>query len=299
MTDPLEIVTRCPGCSTAFRASQEHLSARAGKVRCGRCNAVFDAREHALPADSSMATQRPAQGLPTYSSHITLPEQGFAPEVGHDDLVLTYAPAEAPAAEIAAEVTSDAAPSADVADPNFELDFGRSPVRASRFRLWLGAMCAVLLLALLAGQAIFHFRGDIALLFPAAKTAMERACSHLGCRLPLPKRVDMLSIESSDLQADTLNPGIMVLSATLRNRAPFPQTPPALELTLTDAQDQALARRVLGAAEYVHRDSVASPVENSVALDNLFPGGTELPIRVYFDASAVKPTGYRLYLFYP
>lgn len=39
-------VTRCPNCRTSFRLTDSHLSAFGGKVRCGRCAFVFDARDH-------------------------------------------------------------------------------------------------------------------------------------------------------------------------------------------------------------------------------------------------------------
>jgi ribosomal protein L11 methyltransferase len=39
------MLTRCPTCSTAFRVTPEQLKARAGKVRCGHCSAVFNALE--------------------------------------------------------------------------------------------------------------------------------------------------------------------------------------------------------------------------------------------------------------
>ena len=38
----MSLVTRCPSCSTAFRATSEQLSAREGRVRCGKCATVFD-----------------------------------------------------------------------------------------------------------------------------------------------------------------------------------------------------------------------------------------------------------------
>jgi predicted Zn finger-like uncharacterized protein len=39
-------VTRCPNCRTSFRVTDAHLAAFDGKVRCGRCAFVFDARAH-------------------------------------------------------------------------------------------------------------------------------------------------------------------------------------------------------------------------------------------------------------
>jgi hypothetical protein len=158
----------------------------------------------------------------------------------------------------------------------------------------LGA--AVLALTLLM-QAGFHFRGDLALLFPQSREWLQSACGVMGCSLPLPRRSELLSIESSDLQADGANPSVMILSATLRNKAPFAQVPPALELTLTDMQDRPVARRVLMASDYVPR-TLRKP-DSAPATQDSFPAGTEWPLRIRFDASSLQATGYRLYLFHP
>lgn len=45
----MDHVTRCPNCSTAFRVTDQQLAAYQGKVRCGRCAFVFNARETLLP----------------------------------------------------------------------------------------------------------------------------------------------------------------------------------------------------------------------------------------------------------
>ena len=82
----------------------------------------------------------------------------------------------------------------------------------------------------------------------------------------------------------------MVLTATLRNSAAFAQSHPALELTLTDLQDQPLARRVLAVQDYLDR---------STGVEAGFQGNSELPLKVYMEASSLKATGYRLYLFFP
>lgn len=41
--------TTCPECGTTFRVSQDQLGLRRGLVRCGRCNAVFNAYDTLLP----------------------------------------------------------------------------------------------------------------------------------------------------------------------------------------------------------------------------------------------------------
>lgn len=38
--------TRCPHCQTTFRVSETQLGAAKGKVRCGKCQQVFNAKEH-------------------------------------------------------------------------------------------------------------------------------------------------------------------------------------------------------------------------------------------------------------
>ena len=157
-------------------------------------------------------------------------------------------------------------------------------------RLWIWLPVSTVLLVLLLAQAVFYFRGEVALLFPETKPWLAKLCGDLGCSLPLPHRAELMSIESSDLQGDTANANVMVLTATLRNRAIFPQAHPFLELTLTNVQDQTVARRVLNARDYLPRGA---------ALDQGFPPGTEVPVKVFLEAEGLKATGYRLYLFYP
>lgn len=169
-------------------------------------------------------------------------------------------------------------------DPIF--DFGpRSRARPSR--LWLPA--SALLLLTLAAQGVYRYRGEVSVLLPESKPLIARLCAELGCEVPLPRRAELLSIESSDLQADGAHPSVMVLTATLRNRAGFAQAFPALELSLTNAQDQIVARRVLMPPDYAMKGTrVASG----------FAPASELQVRVYIEAPDLKPTGYRLYLFY-
>lgn len=48
-------ITRCPNCQTAFRVTEAQLQAHKGKVRCGRCAFVFNARE-CIEAEPAPAT---------------------------------------------------------------------------------------------------------------------------------------------------------------------------------------------------------------------------------------------------
>jgi predicted Zn finger-like uncharacterized protein len=46
----MSLITECPACFTQFEVNDEQLQAYAGKVRCGECNHVFDARSALLAA---------------------------------------------------------------------------------------------------------------------------------------------------------------------------------------------------------------------------------------------------------
>jgi predicted Zn finger-like uncharacterized protein len=192
-----------------------------------------------------------------------------------------------PKAPIPAERGASPTPARSLRAGEPPLDFGRNQPARKRLGLWWSIPVALLLVLVLAGQVAYYQRASLMVLFPGLRPEAEKLCARAGCELPYPRRAEMMSIESSALAADPNNPAVMVLSATLRNRAPFPQAQPALELTLTDSGDQALARRVLTPADY------------GAGGRAFFPAESELPIKLYFDASAVKATGYRLYLFYP
>lgn len=272
------LTTRCPACRTAFRISQAQMEARGGKVRCGRCTAVFDARE-SLREDAEAAvrpgvepsvSEPPARAaMPISKAHADAPGTPRKPAAGT-----------VPKAPLA---TSPAGRPDEARG-----GLARSPLSPrTRPSEWIAA---ALLLVVLAGQMAFHYRGEIALLVPELKPQIKSLCDTLGCEVPLPRRAELMSIESSDLQADTVNPAVMVLSATLRNRAAFPQSLPALELTLTDMQDQPLARRVLLARDYLGRATNA---------DAGFAANSEVPVKVFIEAASLGAAGYRLYLFYP
>jgi predicted Zn finger-like uncharacterized protein len=293
-------LTRCPQCGTTFRALEEQLAARAGLVRCGKCTAVFDGVAHRIEEGASA---EPSPQLRLFEAGAAL-----APSTGADAGAKPAAAptpeqvAEAAARRVAAEaaeagarrVAAARAAAARAAaqaedDPLPEFLEAESP-RARLAPLWgLGVLFA---LAALFAQLALHYRTEIATLVPQTRPHLAQACRLLGCELRLPRRPDLLSLESSDLQADNRRDGLIVLNAVIRNRAPFAQEHPALELTLTDAADKAVLRRVLQPAEYLDEAARA-------ALAQGIPASGESVLRVRFDTRGVRATGYRVYLFYP
>ncbi len=61
------MLTQCPECSTHFRVRPEQLRAAGGRVRCGRCNCLFDAQPARPGANAALSApheQAPLEQLP-------------------------------------------------------------------------------------------------------------------------------------------------------------------------------------------------------------------------------------------
>ena len=307
------MITHCPSCHTHFRVHAEQLAARAGQVRCGKCGRVFDALEHLIEEIAPARAPRPGSSPEfdavridtTEAEQLPRPDAGQTQESGakvQEPEIAGTADDRGEPPEAEAEMAEATGSESAMPEPaNFEaeaatgasaFDFGPSvtaePPKPRRRWPWL--LGALLLLLMLLTQAAYQYRSAIILLFPETKPYAAALCANLGCDLPLPRRIEQMSIEASDLQADTTNPNVMVLFATLKNRAIFNQQHPSIELTLTDVQDQPVARRALAPQDYLGRAG------NTQAG---FGANSEIAIKVYIEGSQVKATGYRLYLFYP
>jgi predicted Zn finger-like uncharacterized protein len=272
-----EQYTRCPGCRTIFRVTAQQLALKAGQVRCGHCRTVFDGTK-ALVSLAPQPGLEPEAGEDLGPPTVTLrPARALKPA----DEPIALPPAAAPVAPVA--------PASAASGEEWENRFAWDKPRERQRESWMAGGALVLAL-LLIGQAIWHFRDAIAAHFPATRAALVRACGFAGCAIRPLRDVAALSIESSDLQADAAHRGLLILAANVRNRASYAIAYPYLELTLTDAQDQAVVRRAFAPGEYAGGTA-------DVARGIL--GHSEMPIKLFIDASATSQAGYRLYLFYP
>lgn len=308
--------TRCPHCGTTFRIATEQLKAKQGRVRCGKCQGVFDALAALASAEAAPAPEavvRPEQAppaevaLPSEPEHPTVPEHPAEPEAEPAPEAEELEPEpelEEPQPEAAAEVAKvpESAESEPEAKPETEPGVvGAPPVIAPEPLLhedephprggrWPWILASLLAAIALVAQALLHFRTEVVLLAPETRPLFAAACDFLGCELALPHKIDLLGIEASDLAPDREKAGRLNLAATLRNRAPYAQAWPHLEITLTDAQDRALLRRALAPAEYL-------PAGQSVAAG--FPGQSEQAVQLTLDVGDTPAVGYRLYIFHP
>lgn len=207
--------TTCPRCRTRFRVTPQQLAAHGGKVRCGRCQEVFNA------FDTLAGAPLPEQPAAPEAEPAPPPlEAGTPPQIF---------PAEAPPPEAAAAIPE-------------------------RRRSWPWLAGSLLLLLLLPLQGAFFFRDELAARAPELKPLLQQMCALVQCRVSLLHNAELVSIEASDMrQAEAGRPGVVILSTTLRNRARHPLAYPLLNLTLTDTRDQPVARRQFPPAQYLEQ----------------------------------------------
>lgn len=158
------------------------------------------------------------------------------------------------------------------------------PAHRGLFGLGIGLLSGVL-----AAQSIFLFRADIAREWPLLRPPLLKVCAVLNCTIELPRIASLISVESSDLQSEPGKAGRFILNAMIRNRAPHPLAYPHLELTLTDARDRPLVRRVLAPHDWFP----------GADLEQGFAAGRDIAVTLPFAADGLGATGYRIYAFYP
>ena len=349
--------TACPICQTVFRVTPEQLRARAGKVRCGQCQHVFNALDTLLDESAAAlpghpGTDRPGPGacpdtpgteasgeirfatpaaLPSTPGISAMPDA--LPEMPHEEepaqalnqaetgestesteaaassasLELPKAPGDAGNPESAAEIPSPLSveearelgkatglilPRETTQIPGYSkwaegvMTYPAAGASTPAAR-WPFLLVATVLILVLVAQIGYRFRGELALGVPLLRPLLESLSQSFDSAIPLPRHVELISIEDSDLQADPARGGLLVLNASLKNRAAYVQDHPALELTLTDTRDNAIARRVFLPAEYLPSATDA------------FAPNSEIPVRLWIEARDIAAAGYRLYVFYP
>ena len=259
-------ITQCPQCGTRFKVTGAQLDAHDGLVRCGRCHEVFDASKHLNDDEPS-----PQQ--------LSLPIEPEIP-AGEADLTPIYN-----VPELEKEPTTLAQQVQfveELTDEVLEMPPGKTS--------WMAVFAGFLLALTLVAQATYFFRVEIGTSLPGLKPLLEDYCALLQCTVALPQKADLVSIESSELESDPNLGNIVTLHALIHNRAPYAQAYPSLELTLTNVQDQPVARRVFRPADYLK----AGQDEKQG-----FPANRDLDIKLHLDTTDLKPSGYRLFLFYP
>ena len=298
-----------------FKVVPDQLRISDGWVRCGHCAEVFDASVHMQDMSNPQPVPPPVQqAVPQADPDIALQVAASSrvedhPHVAPDEAVVSgmleeaqepEAPEvrevrEVPDVPEAPEVMQ--APMVILPDVSDEVDLHNVPfVRdARRKAFWQGTSVRValgllllVLLAALALQVAVQERDRLAAMQPELRPWLLALCEPLKCTLEAPRQIEAVVVEGSTftrLRTDSYR-----LAFTLKNQGAMTIAMPAVELTLTDSQDQTVVRRVLTPAELGSTTGV-------IAAGSDWAGTIALAVTPANGAGRVA--GYRVLAFYP
>lgn len=151
--------------------------------------------------------------------------------------------------------------------------------------LWLAAG---LLGLTLWGQWLYAEKDHLAAQYPDMKLTLDQFCTLPYCTIQPLRQIESLSVDSVGF--NQLGQETYRLNFVVKNASNLPLLRPAIELTLTDAQDQPAYRRVLSNTELAS----TSQVINAGA-----EWSANVVLKVIFESNEQPIRGYRLLIFYP
>jgi hypothetical protein len=171
----------------------------------------------------------------------------------------------------------------------------RTPHGAGRRRSWRLAILvlAIVLLLVLLAQVLYRQRDAVAARHPALRPVLARLCDVAGCTIGPLRRPGDVAIEGATF-THAQDDDRYRLAFALRNQAGVPLAMPAIELSLLDAQERAVVRRVLMPADFGVAQSILPALAEqagavSFTLDDGAGGDAPLP----------RIAGYAMVAFYP
>lgn len=274
----MRVITHCPACQTQFFATEEQLNQHAGKVRCGQCRHVFDARAQMLEIaqEDKLAAANPnTENTSNYSQ---------------TDNSLEAASAKTKSKKSKSKTVTET----PLSQPAY-IDgiSGKSKLNrklpSNRLKPWLWGLASVLAVLAAITQSVYFLRNEIALYYPQLKPVLVQSCQIIHCQIELPKQIEFIVIDDSDVQEDPARADLIYFSSTLINTGAHSVAYPNLELTLTDVEDKPVVRRIFKPAEYLSADQTS---------DNGLIPNIEAKIKLAINVHAIKVSGYRVFVTY-
>lgn len=242
---------------------------------------------------------------------IPVSEVGKDAPVNQTEIILDAAPSlsSESSSTVPAPELSDTDDSLMDAPPEPDVTFVREAKRKAfwqktSIRILLSAFC-MLLSIILVLQVALHHRNMLAALDSRLEPLLANLCLHLKCQLKPPRDIESIIVESASLTKTDIAGQAFRLTFVLKNKSAVALEAPMLELTLTNAEEKAFARRILTPAQYgadtllltaqsdfagtvnftMALNAQSSTTQNSAA-KNVLPATTQL-------------TGYLVVAFYP
>lgn len=260
--------TQCPDCLTVFEMDMATLTLAHGRVCCGYCSTKFDA----LRSLSSELPNSHSGILPEHPDDPSLPrllESIWQPplqldasaaetENTHSEESVRLPGSATATTDHPASTTSD--PRSDPQPPATEEGTDVAPAQMAATAIpsfiharqhnglwWLGSL---FLFMLLVGQIAYSERG-LLIRNNWTRNWVEQVYQITGRPLPRVRDPTRLQLLDRDIRPHSSVAGALLISANLRNRAPFPQPYPVVEVILSNLKGQRIAMRRFRPQAYV------------------------------------------------
>ena len=296
-----------------FRVVPDQLRISQGWVRCGQCDEVFDATaymQEAMAANESpefAGSKDAVQPVAPASETVDIPLEALKNKPIRD-VVSDSTELDSAYTTIHTQRSSDETivsqafmqelameedpPQTEPKSEAQNLSFMKGSQAASPLHTpWVRAILyfSALLLGLgLILQVFVHERDRIAAVAPEVKPVLEALCDVMQCTVSPWRQIDSVVMDSSSF--NKLRAEVYQLNFTLKNTAQMALAAPSIELSLKDAQDQPVFRRVIVPAELGFKSGSLAAVSES---------NSSLTLTIKTQGGLDRIAGYRVLAFYP
>jgi len=216
------VYTRCQGCHTVHPVNAAMLAQGGGKYRCGKCQKVGNALE-ALFDEWPQAKQ---QGTPP----------GDLPVLG---ISLSPDPADDPVPAARGQTQAEESTDENAAGP---------------WRRYVLAATALVLAGVIALNLASFFLQPLPDLDRLQSTLVRLGLRQAPVATPF-RAPDQIELLSRELKPHPYRPGVLVLTATIVNRAGHVQPYPQIEVSLRDLRGRQVSHQLFQPGDYLSRSS--------------------------------------------
>lgn len=284
-------IVRCPECGTIYKLVPDQLKIAQAWLRCGQCQHAFDSTGLVVAWPTANLNPNGVTDLPAEAERLVIDDLLKQEDKSTPDAqsVTTVSAFEEALASFKPQPLSSMA--TERLDPNAGLGgLHQRGVAQTEQRVpqpssaWVSKLAVLILSLALALQWVWIERRTLAAAEPGVAQALRAVCQTWGCEISAPPVRDGMVIDHSSLTPR--EEGGFLLRWSWRNATSQALETPALELTLFNAQDKALARRVIFVSD------LQAPA--SLAANQTWDGQLQI-----MTGDDLTPLGYRLLSFYP
>ena len=245
--------TQCPQCETQFRLTDAQLQAAGGLVRCGVCDAVFNALE-TLPDKIGLNSESHA-GDKSPDDNITAAFD-LADSKSEQDSTDDDSTSQETDADYDLFQHDDDTPGAQSVIPDELRDSRYTQPSPSLLSTLLWSLAILFLgLTLVLEYAWFH-RDQLAQL-PQVQPWIKRLCQHVDCKLAALRDPTQVELLSRNVYSHPNRKQALMVSVTLVNHASFAQPYPDMKIDFSDIRGAIVAARRFHASEYLNTQTPA------------------------------------------